>query len=87
MIAASSLIHLAAVALSLAVTAFVCTAVSAAMFIHLKLWIPTQIPRRDITLADKITSLEQIENQQPNTGHLKLAESDEDDMTERWMCD
>jgi hypothetical protein len=36
-------------------------------FFHLKFWIPTEMPRRDLTLTDKIALLEQIKNKLPNT--------------------
>jgi hypothetical protein len=32
------------------------------------------MPRRDVTLADKIALLEKIKNQPPDTGHRQLAE-------------
>jgi DNA-binding IclR family transcriptional regulator len=32
------------------------------------------MPRRDLTLADKIALLEQVKNQPPNTGHRQLVE-------------
>jgi hypothetical protein len=41
---------------------------------HLKIYILTEIPWRDVTLADKIALLEEIKIQLPNTSHHQLAE-------------
>jgi hypothetical protein len=48
--------------------------VACAVIFHLKFYIPTEIPRRDLTLTDKIALLEQVKNQLPNTSHHQLAE-------------
>jgi hypothetical protein len=42
-------------------------------FFHLKFYIPTEMPRRHVTLADRIAFLERIKNQLPDTSQLQLA--------------
>jgi hypothetical protein len=43
-------------------------------FFHFTLFIYTEMPRRDLTLADKTALLEQIKNQPPDTSHRQLVE-------------
>jgi hypothetical protein len=44
------------------------------LFFHLKFQICTEMPRRDLTLADTHAVLEQIKNQPPNTSHHQLVD-------------
>jgi hypothetical protein len=66
--------HIATVALSLAVTANVSLVWCVQQFFHIKFQILTDMPRTNVTLADRIALLENIKNQLPNTSHHHLAE-------------
>jgi uncharacterized protein YcbX len=43
-------------------------------FFHLKVQIPTEMPRKDVIPTHKIALLEKIKNQLPNTSHCQLVE-------------
>jgi hypothetical protein len=43
-------------------------------FFHLNFYIPTEMPKRDVTLTDKTALLDKIKNQLPSTSQRQLAE-------------